>query len=236
MLKKLLMIEDNARLISITGAGGKTTLMHLLAREYSTKGVKAAMMTTTQTFVSEAPYVENITGESAQELLAAWDRGKVPFAGRRTQKISPNGEPVTKYIVPSESAMKNLTKFSEVIVNEADGAARKAIKYPAVWEPVIPLHTDTVITVAGLSALDQPFATACHRQELYMKNTGRKPDTITEEVFADLITEGYYHLRPTVFLNQADTPELYKRGQRIQELLYQRGFSRVAIGSLHQYQ
>lgn len=126
------------RLISVVGAGGKTTLIYLLARKFAREGYKVAVTTTT--------HMQEEERYGFRPLGISCGNGKI-------KGISANF-PRTL-----------LTEYDIVLV-EADGSHRLPLKVPAEHEPVLPGGSDMVIGVAGAAALGKNFEEACHRYEL----------------------------------------------------------------------
>jgi molybdenum cofactor cytidylyltransferase len=100
---------------------------------------------------------------------------------------------------------------------EADGSRMKPVKAPAAHEPVIPPFVDTVVVVAGLSALWQSLTPEwVHRPEIFANLSGLAPgERITRESLVQVLLHQQGGLkdipegaRRLVLLNQADTPEL----------------------------
>lgn len=110
------------------------------------------------------------------------------------------------------------------VVVEADGAARKALKAPAVHEPVIPENTSIVVALAGLEVLGRPLGEEMvFRSELAGKLMQLSPgETITVPALARLLAHpsGAFKGAPPqarrfIFLNKADTPELEEKGAAV---------------------
>ena len=84
---------------------------------------------------------------------------------------------------------------ADVVLIEADGANRRAVKLPRDTEPVIYDNVEQIVIVCGLHALGKPLGEAAHRPELVMQCLGVSGDTpITLEHIARLVLQGY--LRP----------------------------------------
>lgn len=126
--------------ISITGAGGKTSLIFAWAHELAEAGKKVAVTTTTHMHRPAACISENI-------IFAAEDdpdhKGKVK--------------------APSPEVIEQLRETADVVLIEADGSRRMPLKWPAEWEPVVPDCTDITVCVAGLSALGHNTADVVFR-------------------------------------------------------------------------
>ena len=103
------------------------------------------------------------------------------------------------------------------------------MKYPAVWEPVIPQYTDRVLVLAGLTALDQPLHEICHRADLALEKRILPDGPLQEEGLAALLLAGYGRYDPLYVLNQADAAALLARAERIAALLARSGHDAVPL-------
>ena len=124
----------------------------------------------------------------------------------------------------SEEKMGSLPKavfdavfpFADVVLVEADGSKRMPLKMPRQGEPVLPETCDFLVTVAGLSALGQPWEQVCHRFALVSSMFSGK--TVAEGDIFPLLQAGYGTLwdeiQGCVFLNQTDVVG-WDRAERI---------------------
>ena len=211
----------------ITGVsgGGKTTLMYALAREAKTL-MPTALFTTTHIMApSDADVILSVPF-SEEECRAAWREGKIASSGTRLSEER-------KYGAPEEDTMRFLCRAAGAVIIEADGARRLPVKFPAAWEPVIRPETTHIVAVAGLSALEQKPEEIVHRYTLAKDVVDLSGEALTEEQMADLLWAGYGRFDPIFFLNQADTPALLQRGERICAILRAHGARRAVPGSLH---
>jgi len=131
------------------------------------------------------------------------------------------------------------------LVVEADGSARKPVKAPEAWEPVVPLSSNLFVPVVGLSCVGEPLdGNQAHRPERVSAVTGVPPGArLTPEALARLLAseEGLLRGRPpraraAAFLNQADVPGGTAAGREIAGLLLGEGrpYERVVVGSLRE--
>jgi probable selenium-dependent hydroxylase accessory protein YqeC len=130
------------------------------------------------------------------------------------------------------------------ILVEADGAARKPLKAPAEYEPVIAQTTKWVVGVMGLDALQKPFGEEwVFRSELFQTLTGISVgERITPEAVATAIVHqnGLFKGCPLstkriLFLNKADLAGALDQGRRIVACLKKETKSkpdRVVIGQV----
>ena len=211
---------QNARLIALCGAGGKTSLLYALGREWAVKKEKVALTTSTH-IQAELPGGCVLWDRPDEgELLSIWRAGFTPVAGQEAGR---------KLKGPSDEMWAILREAADRIVVEADGAACHPVKWPAVWEPVIPQYTDRVLVLAGLTALDRPLREVCHRAELALEK-GVLPDgPLTEAGLAALLLRGYGRYDPLFVLNQADDGALFSRAESVAARLRAAGHETVIL-------
>ncbi len=142
--------------ISLVGGGGKTTLMFALAQELTSAGKHVVTTTTTRILESE-PLLHGspllVVEREDHRLIKLVTAGLTQF-GHVTvasEKLSDQGR--LKGIAPE--TVDKLAKLSRIpfIIVEADGAARRPLKAPNTFEPLIPESTTLVIPVVGIDAL-----------------------------------------------------------------------------------
>ncbi|MCL4798678.1 MAG: putative selenium-dependent hydroxylase accessory protein YqeC [Burkholderiales bacterium] len=217
---------ERARLVALCGAGGKTTLMFALAREWAGAGERVLVTTTTKIARSEAagPW-PTVAAGSAEELLAharrLFEQGGGALvayagAGRADGKLAGLAPELVDRLKPAAC-------FDRILV-EADGSARRPLKAPAAHEPVVPASSDAVIVVAGLNGLGRPLsADNLFRPEIWAQRTGLAPGApISAESLAAIalepegLTKGCpARARRVLFLNRADTPDRRTAALRI---------------------
>jgi probable selenium-dependent hydroxylase accessory protein YqeC len=222
--------------VSLAGAGGKTTLAYRLAGQAREAGLRVVVTTTTH--MGTLP--EAITGpvvlegepDSEARLRHALEReGRATLLGRplRPDKI----EGVTPARVDA------LAGKIDLVVVEADGARGRSLKVPAPHEPVIPRSTTLMLVLAGLDAIGAVLdETRVHRIELVAAATGRRPGESLDEhdVSAALrLAAGYPSRIPAgarggVFLNKAEDPRTRAAAERIARSLVP-PYAFVAFGS-----
>ena len=205
---------QNHHLIALCGAGGETSLLYALGREWADRGEKVVLTTSTHIQSQLPPGCALWDRADEEALLAIWRAGVLPVAGR------PAGR---KLQGPSEEMWALLRAHADRIVVEADGAACHPVKYPAVWEPVIPQYTDRVLVIAGLTALDRPLREVCHRADLAIEQGVLTDGPLTEEGLAALLLRGYGRYDPLHVLNQADDDAARARAARMAAKIEQVG-------------
>lgn len=241
-LHQALMLKAGG-VISLVGAGGKTSLMFKLAHELSKTGGPVLTTTTTKIFEpgpDQSPRV--IVSDSITRLMG---RAKelidkhhhITLAGAR---LPDKGKLVG--IPPAAiDTLWDSNLFRWIIV-EADGAAGRPLKAPADHEPVIPGCTGCLVGLAGLTGIGRPLTDQwVFRAERFAQLSGIDLNSrVTETGVAEIVThnKGLFKNAPVnatriAFLNQADSPVDFVAGQRIARLLTERsgtGLNRIVIG------
>lgn len=231
-------------MISLTGAGGKTTLMFRLASELMLLGKRVITTTTTKILEpsdKESPYC--FVSEHEKEILA-FVRHHLGRYGHITLVRESIGEGKLKGISPElANSLWDLYEIDMLII-EADGAAGRPVKAPRIGEPVIPSRTTLVIGILGLDGVGKELNDQnIFQASLVSKLTGiPEGEKMTEEAMALLMThpEGLFKGAPALsrrmaFLNKADVREgLVKSKKIVQEIFKRREgkVERVVSGQL----
>jgi probable selenium-dependent hydroxylase accessory protein YqeC len=219
--------------VSLVGAGGKTTLMFALGRELSVPGKGTLLTTTTKIWDPEpadefalflSPRLEKVKewigkklGRYRYLLVAAekLDNGKL-------QGIPPN------WI----SGLFSIPGVSYIVI-EADGAAGRPLKAPREGEPVIPEETTLLIPVVGIDALGKPL----HEDYVFRSRIAAEildqPEgaIITEKMIAKLVIASLQNMpenaRVVPFLNKVDLPDGVEKGKNLARVLMEAVSPRV---------
>jgi len=231
-------------LISLVGAGGKTTLMYRLAAQLSRRFGQAISTTTTRIWPpgqQESPCIlylppgASLSPGRLKETLAR--QGHVtlvsePLPSKKLKGLEPSRIEELKSCLPGVP-----------IVVEADGAAQRSLKVPAPWEPVIPEATTLVIAVVGIDVLDQRLTEEhVFRAQQAAQLLGIQPgERITEEHIALILShpQGVIKGSPAasrimVFINKVELLEDLSRARRLAERVLLEGAPRtggVVLGS-----
>jgi probable selenium-dependent hydroxylase accessory protein YqeC len=177
-------------IISITGGGGKTSLMFALARALSTSGHRVISTTTTRILPPAREQSPCVLIEQDETSLMSKVKTKLDQYWHITLGGRLSDENKLKGLAPETIDRLANRKWADYIINEADGSAGKPIKAPNATEPVIPSSTTLVIAVAGMDALGSSLnCNNTFRPELISRLTGlSEGDTITETAIAKLMT------------------------------------------------
>ncbi len=230
--------------ISLVGAGGKTSLMFRLAKELSLDGKR--VVTTTTTKILEP------TGSETPSLFVDLDEGKIKefvhHALKRNTHVTIAGERIgsgkLKGVSPEFIVALWDPTLMDYIIVEADGAAGRPVKAPREHEPVIPPHTTLLVALLGVDGVEAELSERnVFQPERVSRITGVPVGgRLTAEAIAKLVThadgmiKGVPHSsRIVVFLNKVDIPHGLERAKRVgQEILKMRPheIERVVLGHL----
>jgi len=225
-----------AACLALVGSGGKTTALFQLAGELPGPVILTA---TAHLALEQAARADRHLIAASPADLTPLDRGLPagitlvtgPVEAGRTQSISPQ----------VQVWLRDLCREHRIpLLIEADGSRQRPLKAPAAHEPPIPEFVETVVVVAGLSALGHPLTEAwVHRPELFAELGGLSADAaLTPEALARVLVHPHGGLKNVppgahklALLNQADTPELQSAGRRLAERLLP-AYAAVVIASL----
>jgi probable selenium-dependent hydroxylase accessory protein YqeC len=189
-------------LITIVGAGGKTTTMFTLASELAHRGKRVITTTTTQIFFPKPGETDTLIVASETPTLlkmirAAWKQHHhVTVAGTALSTGKLAG------LQPEQPYKLLIKSGADVMIVEADGARHRMIKAPAEHEPVIPPQTNVALLMMSAGAINQPLSEKiAHRPERVAMVTGiSQGDILSPAVIARLITSeqgALKHIRDT---------------------------------------
>jgi molybdenum cofactor cytidylyltransferase len=222
--------------VAFAGAGGKTSALFMLARQFE----KPVLVTTSTHFAADQL-------SQADKHLVIQNTAEIEEL--RTQGLSPvtvfTGAAKDDRVVGlGPEALQALSEFAHQhelpLLIEADGARRLPLKAPAEQEPAIPDFVDTVVVVAGFSALGRPVTEEfVHRPEKFAKLSGLESGApVTADAIANVLSDSQGGLRniPSearriALLNQVDTPELEAAAGRIAKNLLT-AFDSVLVAAL----
>ena len=244
-LRQALMLEGQG-VVSLVGAGGKTTLMFKLAQEISNAGQTVLTTTTTKILVPASEQSSCMIVSGSVETIVKKARDLVKKKTLHITVAASRGQRENKLIglKPQTVDLLAETNLFDWILVEADGAAGRPLKVPANHEPVIPGSTKLVIGLAGLSGVGKPMTDEwVHRLERFSSLAGLSAgQEITAAGVCNVIVhdKGIFKDTPEVaarlvFLNQADAAGGFEAGKQIANLLTgqkKTKLKRIVIGQL----
>ena len=215
-------------IVSIVGAGGKTTTLFLLAEELKRLNKKVLVTTTTAIYNPEE-------GQYDFYFLGDIENGFNPKNG----SITVYGEKIKdeKLIGPSLTKLEGIIKrkLFDFILIEADGSKKKPIKAPASHEPVVSEYTTKTIGIIGLDCLGQRIERIVHRPEIFVRITNTDySDIIDEGSILKLVlsTEGLFkgaYGKRILLLNKACNEETILKGIKIKRMLLEKDFKGTVL-------
>jgi molybdenum cofactor cytidylyltransferase len=218
-----------SRVFSLTGGGGKTSLMLLWAACLHASGYFVVATTTTKL----AARMYTGCKIAAVDSLAA--------ASRAVTNSSRQGQPISILVNNHHTIPGKLSGIlpewidilSEQFPNtfflvEADGSAGRSVKGYQPYEPVIPSRTAILVPVIGLDALGLPInAEQVHRPEFFCRISGSEPGLpISSASIANALlhADGYLHNAPPTavvipLLNKVETRQQYRQCRVLASLI-----------------
>ncbi len=230
--------------ISLVGAGGKTTLMFRLAKELLRSGKK--VVTTTTTRILEPPPQETgcLFVDPDEERIKDFVWHELEQYHHITLAKERLGSGKLKGISPHlVNRLWNLNGIDAIIV-EADGAAGRSVKAPRENEPVIPASTTLIVAILGIDGVGKKLDDEnVFQPERVSKVTGiRVGESVTDEAMATLMThpEGIFKGAPpssrvAALLNKVDIPDGVAKAKRIAQKILDKEhqkIERVVLGQL----
>ena len=148
-----LLVPEGKGFISITGGGGKTTLMSLLAAEAKARSLSVLITTTTKV---ASPYLHDYKADRIFDSEAVLgykpERREIVFyAEHHTLDMK-------KWVAPREEVLTALASLYDIIIAEADGSRGLPLKIHTSRDPVIhPLTTATVAVMGTWGIGEKAF-------------------------------------------------------------------------------
>jgi len=230
--------------ISLVGAGGKTTLMFRLARELLLAGKKVVTTTTTKILEPSSEETPCLFVHSDEEKLKQLALQHIDQFRHITLALERLESRKLKGISPELVSLLCNSPEIDMMIIEADGAAGRPVKAPREWEPVIPSHTTLVIGFLGVDGVGKELNEENLFQAERISKLTRTPmgGKMTCEGMAILmvhpqgIFKGAPHLsRKVAFINKVDVPEGMIWGREIGKAIFKKGspqIERVILGQL----
>lgn len=221
--REALFIEsDVSPVLSIVGAGGKTTTVFHLTQEYRNAGIPVAVTTSTHMQAGEESWF--LLEESEEKLRQILKKEKQAWFGLPTPPKE--GVEIRKMQAVSDTFFRQVCELQIPVIVEADGARHLPCKAPGEHEPVLYPETTDVIAVYGLDAVGYPIREVCFRPERVAEILGKdmterlEPEDIAVLALDErggkknVSADRKYH----VILNKADDAMRLKAARQICEL------------------
>jgi probable selenium-dependent hydroxylase accessory protein YqeC len=235
-----LKLNPKRDIISIVGAGGKTTVLTRLAKELEHMNKKVIVTTTTHLEILDFPlirYSKKLTSELISYIEKTTEKTTPVIAKRKVK-----GGKLKGLSLQQIATLNKEVTFDYMII-EADGANHKSLKAPHKYEPQVPLCTSHYIVVVGYDIIGKKLNKEnVHRPQLVARATKRKhgSEIRPEDIIALLNhPDGLLKRRPsatktTVVLNKVTRAESQKAGQLAKDILkFGTGINSVVYGEMN---
>lgn len=212
------ILRPTGQKLAVTGCGGKTSLIELLADTNRDK--KVLIMTTTKI---RAPLQEGVTlCETLDDCLAHTSHQGIQCLGVFDATRG-------KFSGPPPEYWERLVQGYDLVLMEADGSRSLPCKGWADFEPVIPAFTTITVGVVTLLGLGRPAnGETVLRLPEFCRLTGlAESGTITMEALADMVGApgGMFKNavgRRTLLINQVEDEPALAKAKELAGLLRQR--------------
>ena len=222
-LRKAFDIQPG-EVISLVGAGGKSTLMFALARELVTPEGLVITTTTTKIFPpssSDTSYL--LISQEEKEINDFILKSRFSHIILASEKIAASGK--LKGFNPELILKWSRLRPVTYTIIEADGAANRPLKAPNTdYEPVIPQNSSLVIPIVGIDALGCELVEEyVFRSEIAARLTGTAlGGTVSLDTIAILMTHpsgiiygSPVHARIVPFINKTDLNESLSEARKL---------------------
>ncbi len=230
--------------ISLVGAGGKTTLMFRLAKELFLNGKKVVTTTTTKILEPTPGETNSLFIDPDEEKIKDFVWRHLDQYHHITVALERLGSGKLKGV--SSNLVNGLWSSHgiDTIIIEADGAAGRPVKAPRENEPVIPTSTTLVVAILGVDGMEMELNEEnVFQTERISKITGIPiGERLTDEAMAILMThpEGIFKGAPSssrviAFLNKVDIPNGVVKAKSIGQKIFEkkhRQIERIVLGQL----
>ena len=184
--------------VSVIGAGGKTTTVHQLAHYYRLIG-RRVLVTTTTHMHPEPPCLK----ESSGIIRELEEHGYVFASG-----IEKKGEGLKACSLPA-GVLREVIPYADLTVIEADGARCMPFKVPKPTEPVIDPATTHIVLVAGMKAVGHPAGEVTYNPDGFEEDLTVTPGWMAgvyRKTFLRRMAAEHPAIPLIVLAGQADTP------------------------------
>ena len=176
---------EKGSVTGITGSGGKTSLMFLLAEELANKG-KVLVTTTTKIYEPLKEQYETLFLSDSNEEIKGNGKNIFIFVSKKVDG---------KLISPNEEEILKIKSKYDYILYEGDGAKEKLLKFWKEDEPVIFSFTDNIIGILNIKVKNLEFSEEnVHRYNMYMNKNNKffQKKNIDDEILKDCLMNGKF--------------------------------------------
>ena len=198
-------------IISVIGAGGKTSLINMLAKELKSYGT---VIITTTTHIYPFSDYKVFTDYDEETVKAELSNKKCVCIG----KACDNGK-----LTAPDVSIDTLSQLAEFVLVEADGAKHMSFKAHDAFEPVIPKSSCKTILVIGVDSIGEKIEKVVHRANIFCKICNcTKDDLLTAELAARFVN--YERLCDIVFINKVENKKDVDNAIKLAKLIESKCF------------
>lgn len=199
-------------LVSIVGAGGKTSLMYGLGHELVAAGEPALLTTTTRIWSPDRRQVPRVVLGPETEATAGRIAGGIRESGSVLAALEESDSKLKGFSPEFVEELYNSCRRWTVVA-ECDGAMGKSLKVPRDHEPPMAPSTSVLVVLVGVDCLGRSLSDdLIFRPSDVGEVTGRSPDaTVDEDLVAEAVLSKRSYLgrkppgaRMCVLLNKVD--------------------------------
>lgn len=161
-------MTQKKEIISVIGAGGKTTYIFREKDRYIKEGKRVLVTTTTHMLLPSGGCPRTAAAIGAGIEKNGWAIGGRPVLHKGVWKMEGL----------EDSVFMETAALADVVLIEADGARGKSFKAPKPWEPVIKSETTRIVLIAGLAATRGPIRETCYNYEDICRVLGKESTAV----------------------------------------------------------
>lgn len=220
-------------IITLTGGGGKTTLMFKLAEELSEVG-RVLVTTTTKIYTPEKNQYKDFIIHN-KKIINGSNKKNITILASEIDIIS------KKILGITDDLLEKYIKDFDYILIEGDGSRSKPLK---VWnreEPIISKFSKKIIGITNIKAIGESIKNIMHRYEISNYN---EDILVDEKLMIDYLENGSFfkefifnnNLKKYFFLNGVENEELFNSSLEIfSRLKKNKKYEKIKciFGSLH---
>lgn len=176
-------MEKQKMIVSLVGAGGKTTIMYDIAQLHVEKNEKVILTTSRLAFHPSEAKLERHYAASIEEVEQKWSEHQYAVVGNQ------NSDGSVSCLTPSTFIL--LSEMADYTLIEADVSNGMSCKVPSEEEPYIHPRSNCVVAVFGVRAFGKKLKNCCMNAEIAAKHLGVTTDHILgcEDIVAILTSE-----------------------------------------------
>lgn len=205
------------QIITVVGAGGKTSFINYFSKYYREKG-KVLLTTTTKIYLPDKSIYDNIFMTKSNDVLHKMDSSGVTVAGKYINKDN-------KIIGLDFYEIDKIEEKFDFILIEGDGSKKKKLKGWKDNEPVVYLKTNTVIGIVDITSYDMNINEEnIHNLKEFLKITNSQGDKVNLIHLKNMILnkDGLFKNaigKKFVFINKVESENYKEIAQKLVKLI-----------------